>query len=199
MGEAVNKFATALKSKNELENPLTQRFIQRKLHTINTQASEIKQLKEALQQQQKTLNQYAHEYYLMGNECITKAHDKAAALRCFDKALEMNPLFVDAWVRKGVTLFDNDDIVESLKCLNKAVQLSPISFKALYNRGKCLLMMRHNEEALTDFLKASAAKPKHIAAHQYLAETYIKLNNEALAQKHLEIAEALKEAKKNPS
>ena len=199
MGAAVTKFTAAIKNKNELDNPLTQRFMQRKLNRINTQAAEIKQLKEELQQQQKTLNQYAQEYYLMGNECITKAHDKAAAIRCFDKALEMNPLFVDAWVRKGVTLFDSNEVFEALKCLNKAVKLSPTLFKSLYNRAKCLLAMGHSEEALSDFLKASAAKPKHIAAHQYLAETYVKLNNELLAQRHLLIAEALREAKNNPS
>ena len=55
----------------------------------------------------------------MGNECVTKAHDLEAGLRCFDKALKMNPNYVDAWVRKGVTLFDMGDNYEALVCRHK--------------------------------------------------------------------------------
>lgn len=75
--------------------------------------------------QKKNLEKYAHEYYLMGNECITKAHDVRAALANYDKALELYPEYTDAWVRKGVTLFDDDRISEAEECLNQAVALRP--------------------------------------------------------------------------
>ncbi len=53
---------------------------------------------------------------LMGNECITKAKDARAAIRNFDKALKLNPSFVDAWVRKGVTLLDIEEHYEAQVC-----------------------------------------------------------------------------------
>ena len=74
----------------------------------------------------------------MGNECITKAHDPNAAIRSFDKALKLYPEFVDAWVRKGVTLLDMGDGFQAVTCLNEAVRLNPKSFKARYNRWKIL-------------------------------------------------------------
>ena len=38
-------------------------------------------------EQQKRLQAYAREYYLMGNESITLAHDSRAAIANYDKAL----------------------------------------------------------------------------------------------------------------
>ena len=73
---------------------------------MNTQRAQIKKLREEIHAQREIQKEYAHEYYLMGNECITKAHDPNAAIRSFDKALKLYPEFVDAWVRKGVTLLD---------------------------------------------------------------------------------------------
>ena len=42
-----------------------------------------------MREQQERLRQYAHEYLLMGNECITQAHDSRAALANDDKALSL--------------------------------------------------------------------------------------------------------------
>ena len=63
-----------------------------------------------MREQQERIRQYAHEYLLMGNECITQAHDIRAALANYDKALSLDPNYVDAWVRKGITLFNNKEL-----------------------------------------------------------------------------------------
>ncbi|MDF9830994.1 tetratricopeptide (TPR) repeat protein [Parabacteroides sp. PF5-6] len=189
--EAVEAFSAAVTQKNLL-TPAVQRLIRIKLQQINTQQAKIKSLQEELHGVREIQKEYAHEYYLMGNECITKARDARAALRNFDKALKLNPSYTDAWVRKGVTLLDMDEDYEALSCLNKAVKLSPQSFKARYNRGKCHLGMQQYEEAVNDLLKAVALKNKHIAAHEYLAEAFLHLGEKELAQKHQDIADDLK-------
>lgn len=51
------------------------------------------------------------------------------AIRCFDKALNLNPNYVEAWVRKGVTLLDIGEDYDAQVCLNKAVKLSPKSLR----------------------------------------------------------------------
>lgn len=38
-----------------------------------------------MKEQQERLRQYAHEYLLMGNECITQAHDARAPLPTMTK------------------------------------------------------------------------------------------------------------------
>ena len=91
MKEAVEAFAAAVSKRNELDNPMVQRLLRLKLQALNSQKAQIKALREELHSLRETQKEYAHEYYLMGNECITKAHDANAAIRCFDKALNLNP------------------------------------------------------------------------------------------------------------
>ena len=192
MKEAVEAFAAAVSKRNELDNPMVQRLLRLKLQALNSQKAQIKALREELHSLRETQKEYAHEYYLMGNECITKAHDANAAIRCFDKALNLNPNYVEAWVRKGVTLLDIGEDYDAQVCLNKAVKLSPKSFKARYNRGKCLLKLKYYDEAILDFQQAVSIKPKHAASHEYLAEGFRAIGEDELAQRHQDIADAVR-------
>lgn len=192
MKEAVEAFAAAVSKRNELDNPMVQRLLRLKLQALNSQKAQIKALREELHSLRETQKEYAHEYYLMGNECITKAYDANAAIRCFDKALNLNPNYVEAWVRKGVTLLDIGEDYDAQVCLNKAVKLSPKSFKARYNRGKCLLKLKYYDEAILDFQQAVSIKPKHAASHEYLAEGFRAIGEDELAQRHQDIADALR-------
>ena len=192
MKEAVEAFAAAVSKRNELDNPMVQRLLRLKLQALNSQKAQIKALREELHSLRETQKEYAHEYYLMGNECITKAHDANAAIRCFDKALNLNPNYVEAWVRKGVTLLDIGEDYDAQVCLNKAIKLSPKSFKARYNRGKCLLKLKYYDEAILDFQQAISIKPKHAASHEYLAEGFRAIGEDELAQQHQDIADALR-------
>ena len=192
MKEAVEAFAAAVSKRNELDNQMVQRLLRLKLKALNSQKAQIKALREELHSLRETQKEYAHEYYLMGNECISKAHDANAAIRCFDKALNLNPNYVEAWVRKGVTLLDIGEDYDAQVCLNKAVKLSPKSFKARYNRGKCLLKLKYYDEAILDFQQAVSIKPKHAASHEYLAEGFRAIGEDELAQRHQDIADALR-------
>ena len=192
MQEAVEAFAAAVSKRNELDNPMVQRLLRLKLQALNSQKAQIKALREELHSLRETQKEYAHEYYLMRNECITKAHDANAAIRCFDKALNLNPNYVEAWVRKGVTLLDIGEDYDAQVCLNKAVKLSPKFFKARYNRGKCLLKLKYYDEAILDFQQAISIKPKHAASHEYLAEGFRAIGEDELAQQHQDIADALR-------
>lgn len=192
MQEAVEAFAAAVSKRNELDNPMVQRLLRLKLQALNSQKAQIKALREELHSLRETQKEYAHEYYLMGNECITKAHDANAAIRCFDKALNLNPNYVEAWVRKGVTLLDIGEDYDAQVCLNKAIKLSPKSFKARYNRGKCLLKLKYYDEAILDFQQAVSIKPKHAATHEYLAQGFRAIGEDELAQRHQDIADALR-------
>ncbi|SEG18150.1 AAA family ATPase [Parabacteroides chinchillae] len=192
MKESVESFCAAVKKWNELENLSVQRLMRLKLQTVNSQQEQIKALKAEIHAMRETQKEYAREYYLMGNECITKAKDGNAAIRCFDKALKLDPYYVDAWVRKGVTLMDLGENYDAQVCLNKAVKLDTNSFKARYNRGKCLLHLKYYDEAIADLLKAAGLKPKHAYVHDYLAEAYSALGDEGQAQNHRDIADELR-------
>ena len=195
MKDAVEAFAAAVTKRNDLGKPEVQRLLRLKLQSINGLSQQIKKLREDIHTQRETRKGFAKEYYLMGNECITKAHDMNAALRSFDKALKLDPDYVDAWVRKGITLYDLGDSFQAITCLNEAVRLNGKSFKARYNRGKCYLTLKYYEEAVSDFVKALDVKPRHIAAHEYLAEAFRNIGEVELARQHQEIADQLREDK----
>ena len=65
-------FAAAVSKRNELDNPMVQRLLRLKLQALNSQKAQIKALREELHSLRETQKEYAHEYYLMGNECITR-------------------------------------------------------------------------------------------------------------------------------
>ena len=188
-------FFKAIHSRYDIEKPVTQRFIRKKLSIINQLKEENLRLKEQMREQQKNLEKYAKEYYLMGNECITKAHDVRAAIANYDKAIELYPQYTDAWVRKGVTLFDDGRMEEARECLEKAVRIRPNEFKAVYNRGKLRLHMGDNEGALADLDKATSLKPQHAAAHEWFADALERFGKEDEAELHRRIASELKKNK----
>ena len=195
--EFLEQFFLAIHSRYDIERPIVKRFIRKKLGIINKLKDENVAIKRKMEAQRESLKKYAKEYYVMGNQCITHAHDLRAALANYDKALELDPKMVDAWVRKGLTLFEDNKIPEAVGCLNEAVKLSPRAFKPRYNRGKLRLEMNHTEDAISDLEKACEIKPGHEKSHELLGDAYARLGEEEKAAIHWRIAEELKKEKDN--
>ena len=196
--EFLNSFFRAIHARYDIERPLIKRFIRRKLHIINVLKEENKALKEKMQNLQKSLEKYAKEYYQMGNECITLAHDTRAAIANYNKAIELTPKYVDAWVRKGVTLYSEKNYYEAEKCFNEAVRLSPMLFKTVYNRGKNRIELNNMEGAASDFDRATGIKPEHIKAHELYGDVLSRLGKTDEAALQWAIAEELRD-KRNES
>lgn len=196
MKAAIDHFFVAIHSRYDIEQPLQRRFIQRKLSVVNHLRQVNLQLDAEMKAMKDRLNKYAQEYYLMGNECVTEAHNNRAALANYTKAIEMNPNHVDAWVRRGVTHASENDYQEALADLNEAVRISPTSFKALYNRGRLHLELAHYEQAISDLLRADKQKSNHIATNQMLGDAYAHLGQEDNAAMYWSIAEEERRKKK---
>ena len=194
--EFLEQFFKAIHSRYDIEKPVVRRFIRKKLGIINQLRCENKTLKEQMIIQKQSLQKYAREYYQMGNECITQAHDVRAAMANYDKALELYPDYVDVWVRKGITLSKDLRYGEAEECFNKAVKLSPIEFKGFYNRGKLRLKTENVEGALADLDKATTLRPENAAAHELFGDALLKVGKEDLASIQWRIAEELKKKKK---
>lgn len=197
MQECLEHFFRAIHSRYDIEKPAPRRLIQRKLNVINTLRDENKLLKQRMREQQNVLKSYAQEYLLMGNECITQAHDSKAALANYDKALNLNPEFVDAWIRKGVTLFNEGNHFEAENCFQRAINIAPANFKAFYNRGKLRLENENIEGAISDFDKATSLKPNHATAHELFGNALNKAGHEEAAELQWRIAQELRKKKKN--
>lgn len=192
---SIETFFKAIRARYDIEKPLSKRFIRKKLNVIKELKDQNQLLISKMLEQRKALHKYAEEYYLLGNECIVSYKDTRAGLANFKKALELDPTYVDAWVRMGVTHYDLKDYYEADVCFNKAVSLSPMLFKALYNRGKNRIAMEEYELAITDLSRASGIKANHAACHEYLAQAYANIGSEEMAQRHLMIAREIRGVK----
>lgn len=192
----LDQFFRAIHSRYDIEKPAIKRFIRKKLGIINLLREENRILRDRMHTQQKNLEKYAKEYYQMGNACITQAHDSKAAIANYDKAIELYPQYTDAWVRKGITLYNDKAIYEAEVCLNEAVRLSPTSFKAIYNRGKIRLALGNIEGATGDLDKAISLKPEHPKSHELFGDALMRSGKEDEAAIHWAIAERLREKKK---
>lgn len=195
MEECLEQFFRAIHSRYDIEKPTPRRLIRRKLNIINSLKEQNRQLKEKMREQQEHLKKYAREYLIMGNECITQAHDARAALANYDKALQLWPDYTDAWIRKGITLFNNKEYFDAENCFNTAVNLHPVEFKAVYNRGKLRLKTENIEGALADLDKATSLKPDHAGAHELFGDALLKAGKEEEAALQWRIAEELRKKK----
>ena len=193
----LDQFFTAIHSRYDIEKPAAKRLIRRKLGLINRLKAEKRQLEEQLAAQRKQMKGYAKEYYELGNASILQAHNARAALANYDKALALDPTFVDAWIRKGVTLQDQGDYDAALACFNRAGELSQANFKVHYNRGKNHLDRGRTEQAVADFDKAVSLKPEHAKAHELFGDALARAGKEEEASIQWAIAESLREKREN--
>lgn len=200
-------FFVAIHARYDIERPHARRLIRRKLNLINRLrqekqeiqdklSQENQELRERMHQQERRLEKYAKEYYSMGDSCIREAHDAKAAIANYDKALELCPTMVDAWVRKGVTLMDErHNFHEALHCLKHAAQISPVHFKARFNLGRLYLETGKYEEAINELSHATSIKEDHARSFDLLGDCYARLGDEEKADIHWAIAEQLRKKK----
>ncbi len=195
MDECIAHFITAIHCRYDIEKPHIKRFIRRKLNVINSLREESNKCKEKLQQNEARMRKYAKEYYLMGNECITKAHHPKSAIANYQKAIDMYPEYTDAHVQLGVTYLKEKLYHEALTHLNMAVCLAPSAFKVYYQRGKAHLEMSHYEEAINDLDHAVRIKEDHPQAHHLLGNCYAAIGQEEKALIYWSLADELRKRK----
>jgi len=86
------------------------------------------------------------------------------ALEAFDKALEINLDYADAWSNKGVVLAGLDRYEEALAACDKALEINPDFANAWYNKGVDLAGLDRDEEALAAYDKALKINPDFVNA-----------------------------------
>ncbi|MCR4766071.1 MAG: AAA family ATPase [Bacteroidaceae bacterium] len=92
----LDSFFKAIHARYDIEKPLVQRLLRRKLSVINSLRSEVLQLRQEAQDKEKALMKYAREYVQMGDECL-KHNMPEAALRNYDKAVTLCPTYKEGW------------------------------------------------------------------------------------------------------
>ncbi|HEV7377314.1 MAG TPA: serine/threonine-protein kinase [Pyrinomonadaceae bacterium] len=86
------------------------------------------------------------------------------ALACWNKALNLNPLFEQAWLNKGTGLYEEGQYEEAIAYWNKALEINPLYPEAWLKKGAVLSEFNRHEEALACFERAIEIKPDYVAA-----------------------------------
>lgn len=85
------------------------------------------------------------------------------ALKCCDKAIQINPNCADSWCIRGMALSDNP--TEALRSYDRAIRIQPDHISAWYSRGVLLFLdMGRHREALVSMDKAIQIKPGDVKA-----------------------------------
>ncbi|MCT4646423.1 MAG: AAA family ATPase [Carboxylicivirga sp.] len=184
---AINAFATANIKQEALSIESVQRLIAIRLSKINKLEKEVKELNNAIKRQQKNVEDFAREYYLMANECMLKFDDKPSAMANLNKALKLKPQFFDALFRRAGLHVEMGDLKNADKDYTKADRIKKKSYKVKYNRGRTRLELKQYEKAYNDLLQATRIKKDKADAYYYLGEACEKMGdmNKALEYKNI--------------
>ena len=91
----LHNFFLAIHSRYDIEKPVVKRLIRRKLGIITQLQQQCKDLKDEISRREETLKRFAVEYVMLGKEC-EREHMTEAAIRNYEKALELYPDAIEA-------------------------------------------------------------------------------------------------------
>lgn len=201
MNETLIHFFKAIHMRYDIEKPWAWRYIRRKLSTVNILRQQISELKQQLLDKQKeidqkqlAMNEYAEEYYRLAKECL-EMDDANAAIANYDKAICMNPRYVEAFVGKARILLDMGKLHDAHHTINQAIDIIPTHFKSLYLRSKIKFAQRYLDEAENDIIRALTFKEDNISAHQLYGDILEAKGDLEQAAIQWTIAERLKKRK----
>jgi len=110
-------------------------------------------------------------HYKRGTAHANKGeHDRP--ILCFDKALEINPRFVEAYCNRGVAYDKKGEYDRAISDFNKALEINPWLTVAYYNRGNAYRTKGEYNRAISDYTKAIEIDPKHAMAYNNRAILY---------------------------
>ena len=88
----------------------------------------------------------------------------ADAIKCYDKALEMNPGSAEVLNNKGLALARTGRLAEAIECYNKALEIKHDDAEVIFNKGIALAQLGKLAEAVDCYDKIIAANPQDAEA-----------------------------------
>ena len=88
-----------------------------------------------------------------------------SAVAAYDKAVALNPSYVDAWSNRGAALRALGQFESAVASYDKAIALNPSYIEAWYNRGNALRDLRQLEAALESYSRAIDLDPSYLNSY----------------------------------
>ena len=100
-----------------------------------------------------------NKLYIEGNDLLAEEKYEDA-IRCFDKALEINPKSISILIRKGDILLELIQFENAIVYYDKAIELKPEDDNLIYRKSICLYFQGFYKEAIDCLNKAIELNPK---------------------------------------
>ena len=200
---AVSSFAEAVRLKNVLDLPLTQRFISRKLVQNDELYAVVETLKKKLELQTKVLHNLANEYVQMGRQsleysCVGEGEVSyggkrklslnsigvKSAIANYNKALELCEDSVEAIIGKACLYYEYGEEEMAEELFFNVLKIDKMNFEANYYIGSICFDKNQIELALKSLKRALKADKNNIKCNEKLVEVYDELGFDELADKH---------------
>ncbi|MEM1391827.1 MAG: serine/threonine-protein kinase [Cyanobacteria bacterium P01_H01_bin.150] len=116
----------------------------------------------------------AEDFYKAGIE-KSNNEDFTGAIEDFTQAININPDYVIAYIRRGNAHNDLKDYQEAIKDYTQAIRINPNYALAYYNRGNVRRALRENKAAIDDYTEAIRLNPKNADAYNNRGIVYYDL------------------------
>lgn len=103
-------------------------------------------------------------YNVLGAQYFKK-NSYAKSLKCFDKAIDLNPGYAKAYANRGAVYFKQQDYDNALSNLNRAIELNPINAIAFNSRGAVYSVQKDYDSALSDFTRSIELNLEYAGAY----------------------------------
>jgi tetratricopeptide (TPR) repeat protein len=94
------------------------------------------------------------------------------AISYYDKALEIEPQLVIAYVNRGHAYFKKGDLAQAIEDATKAIEINPEVIEAYGVRGDSHFQKENYDQAIADYSKAIELNPQLAGAYRRRAEAY---------------------------
>jgi Flp pilus assembly protein TadD len=131
------------------------------------------------------------EMWMTTGDLYTQVDDYEDALRCFRKALELDPTTERAHHFAGVALIRLGRPSEAIPELEAELKLSPNDPDTQYNLAYALLETSQKDQAMAILQKLTTEHPDHAQAQYELGKELLNLGDKNGAVAHLEVAARL--------
>jgi tetratricopeptide (TPR) repeat protein len=108
--------------------------------------------------------------------------DHERAIAEFTKAIELDPNYAEAYLRRGYVYFIVQwDLEQAMADFTKVIELDPDYAEAYFMRGKLHVEQRNFEQAIADYGKAIELDPNYVFAYAARGESYLTQGNQEQA------------------
>jgi tetratricopeptide (TPR) repeat protein len=131
-----------------------------------------------------SIPEQAQKEYHKAQKVLGK-RDTAKAIEHLNRAVEIAPLFAQAWNNLGTIAYHEQRYEDAAGFFRRALQADPSAYEPLVNLGGVLINLNNLDEAYTFNLHAVLRRPNDPLANAQFGMTYLGMGKLELAEKYL--------------